>query len=344
MARCEPFEVLPMTNLLKYGATFGLMAFFLYWAFDGINLADLGQVLLQARWPGLVLIIVITLCTLVIRAWRWRILMRPFAPQVTLRDATLALAVCYAANAVFPRSGEALRALSLKWSADAAFGPLMGTVVVERILDVIFLVVLVGLSFALLKERLAQAFPWLGAMALWTLGFCCLFLVGLGAAIILRQRALALAKKLLSPISPRLSEWLCNLLETFLDTLYSLQNPAAYLGIIISSILLNGGYVTMVYTSFVAFGLDTEYGLGFEAAVAVLAISSLGVIVPTPGGIGSYHTFFSQGLVLIFAVPAVPALACATALHAVGNLTYLASGGPAFLMQRKKANKPTTPA
>ena len=128
-----------------------------------------------------------------------------------------------------------------------------------------------------------------------------------------------------------------DLLTTFLDTLYALRTFSAYGAIALSSLMLNLGYGAMIYCAFLAFDLQATYNLGVEAALAVLAISSLGMVVPTPAGTGTYHKFFSEGLILLFAVPAVPALACATALHAIGNLTYLAIGGPALLLQKRGA-------
>ena len=87
-------------------------------------------------------ICVATLGTLVLRAWRWMVLMRPFAPQVSNLNASLALAICYAANVIVPRSGEVLRCVSLKWTTGASISALMATIVVERILDLFWLIVL----------------------------------------------------------------------------------------------------------------------------------------------------------------------------------------------------------
>ena len=280
-----------MKRTLQYSISLLLAGVFLYWAFAGIDFYELKKTLLGVSWPWLLAVVLITCSTLVIRAWRWLVFIRPFAPQVGLRDATLALAICYAANAVVPRSGEALRALSLKWSAGAPFAPLFGTVVVERVLDMIWLVILVGLSFSLLHQRLDEAFPWLGAAALWTSVACGCFVLALIAAILMRQRAVVLVSRLLNPVSPALSTWVSDLLTTFLDTLYALRTFSAYSAIALSSVLLNLGYGAMIYCAFFAFGLQESYGLGLEATLAVLAISSLGMVVPTPGGTGTYQVF-----------------------------------------------------
>ena len=94
-----------------------------------------------------------------VRAWRWQVLLRPFAPQVRTVDATLALAICYAANVFIPRSGEVLRTVSLKWSGKAPMSPVLATVVVERIMDLFWLIVFIGLALIIQRDPINQAFP-----------------------------------------------------------------------------------------------------------------------------------------------------------------------------------------
>ena len=70
-----------------------------------------------------------------------------------------------------------------------------------------------------------------------------------------------------------------------------------------------------------------------------MAISSIGVIIPTPGAIGSYHLFFSEALHRLYTVPLPTALACATLTHALANLTYVLLGGPTLLWQWHRSRR-----
>lgn len=83
------------------------------------------------------------------------------------------------------------------------------------------------------------------------------------------------------------------------------------------TILIWAGYVIMAYIPFVAFNLHEDYGLGLEAALVIMTISSVGVALPSPGGIGTYHWFVRQGLLVLYGVPAANALAYAFVTHAV---------------------------
>ncbi len=322
------------TKPLQYLLSLGLMALFLYWAFRGIDSASLITSLksISPGWAGA--IVLTSLATLGLRSWRWLALMRPFTRGVSIWDASLALAICYTSNVAIPRSGEAMRALSLNWSRGAPVGAVLATVVVERILDLIWLVLLVVASLWLLPDTLEAAFPWLTALSLAALAGCLAALVCLTLVSVYRDRALVLVSRLLGRVWPKLAAKATHLLETALHGLTSLHTPSAYLEIMVGSALLNLGYLFIIYESFCAFGLDQSYGLGLEAALVILAISSIGVVLPTPGGAGSYHLFFSQSLHLLYGVAQTPALACATGVHAIATLTYVFLGGPALFVQR----------
>jgi glycosyltransferase 2 family protein len=77
-----------------------------------------------------------------------------------------------------------------------------------------------------------------------------------------------------------------------------------------------GLYMLMTFVAFRAFGLEDR--LGWGAAWVTLAISSIGVAIPTPGSTGTYHAFASQTLTQLFGVDATTALSFATATHAIG--------------------------
>jgi len=331
---------------LQYGVSLALMVALLRWAFADVALGDVIVRLTDLSWGWVAALVLVTLCTLALRGWRWRVLMRPFAPSVTLWDTCLALAICYAANIAVPRSGEVLRAVSLRWTRGVSLSSVLATVVVERILDIIWLVVFLGVALLLLRGRLSAMVPGLGAVALVALAACVVLLLVLGLLSWYRDRALARLEPLLLRLPARLAARVRQLLATFISGLQALHDPASYAQIAVSSVLLEFGYVGIIWAGFASFGFPAQYGLDPGAALVIMVLSSLGVMLPTPGAAGSYHAFFSKPLVLLYAVTGSDALACATAVHALATLTYLAIGLPAFLVQRRgaRARQAGTPA
>jgi len=326
-------------SFVRYALSLSLTALFLYWAFEGVDLDSLRSAAAGASPFWIVVLILTTLVTLALRAWRWVVLLRPFAPTVTIWDASIALAICYTGNAVIPRSGEALRAFSLKWKRDASVSSVMATVVVERIIDLIWLVFLVGASILLLRTRIQDVYPWMGGALVLALGFCAALVVSLVLVSVFRQRALELVGAVIGHVSQRLADTVVGLLEKFIGGLAALRSPSAYAEILISSIILNIGYVTLMYQAFLAFGFDESHDLGAGAALVVMAISSLGFVAPTPAGTGSYHFLFAGSLELLFGVERGAALACATVVHLVANLSYIVIGAPALLLQRLRRKR-----
>ncbi len=291
-------------------------------------------------WAGVM--ILTTVVTVVLRGWRWVVLMRPFAPQVKTSDASMALMICYAANFFIPRSGEALRALSLKWKRGIAISPVLATVVVERILDLVWLIIFMGIALLIARDRINDSFPEVEPYSLAALAGCAVALTCLLLISVFKDQAIHFADKLLSPLSTKLSATVTRHLATFIQGLGALRNPSAYFEIVVSSSLLNLGYIMIIYAGFICFGLTNSAGLGISAALVVMAISSIGVIIPAAGAIGTYHYFFKESLHLLYLIPEIEALACATVVHAFSNSTYFIFGLPALIMQRRQARKKST--
>ncbi|NKB67242.1 MAG: hypothetical protein GKR89_09285 [Candidatus Latescibacteria bacterium] len=325
---------------LRYGLSLGLGAVFIYWALQGIELDQLWRAATSLEWGWLGLITLSVLASLLVRAWRWLVLLAPFAPGIGLYNASLALAVGYSANVFIPRSGEALRVLSLHWTRGATITPLLGTVLLERILDVIWLLIFIGLSLLLLPSQLVQAYPWLGLFTLIALVGCVVALGGLVLICVYRRAVRIWLSQRLEPRYPRLGGKINRILAAFLDGLTTLHRPAAYLQLFVSSALLNLIYVAINYWAFLGMGL----GLDFGAALVVMTVSTFGIIVPTPGGMGSYHLFFAQSLRVLYGSDQTVGLACALLVHGWTTAIYLVLGIPALLWQYwHRASRPTNP-
>jgi len=144
--------------------------------------------------------------------------------------------------------------------------------------------------------------------------------------------------KILSSVTRRLSPRKAQLVEhvahSFLDGFLFLKEPKSYLTIGILSVLVWGLYIVMMYLPFYAFGLTEKYSLGMGAAMVVQAISSIGILIPTPGGTGPYHYFTIQTLTKLYGVDDELARSYATVTHAVGFVGVTLVGLYYFLRDR----------
>ncbi len=328
-----------LKRVLRYLLSLGLMGGLLYWAFRDAHLRDVGSRIVTLPLPWAAAIVVTALFTLVMRGWRWAVLMRPFAPQVTVLDTTLALGICYTANVPVPRSGEFVRALSLRWVRGIRVTSTLATVVVERILDVVGLVVFLGVAVLLVRGRLQDLIPGIRVLSLLLFLASVVTLGLLGLVSLYQDRALSWLQPRLARVSPRIASRAIELLRTFIHGLQALHRPGAYLEIVLSTIMLQLGYLGIIWAAFYGFGFVEQYGLGPRESLVIWVFSSLGATIPTPGAAGSYHAFFAKPLVHWYAVEPSAALACATAVHALTMVTYAAIGLPAFVLQRRAARR-----
>jgi uncharacterized protein (TIRG00374 family) len=324
---------LSLSALFRYFSSLALMFALLYWAFFDQDLSEIGTQLRSITSIWITIITLLTFTTLWIRSLRWRIMLHSFASDIRILDGVWALSICYAANLVVPRSGEFLRAVSLKWSRSAPMSPTLATVVVERILDVLWLIFCIGAALLLERKLINQAFPVLETLSLLALIGCSTLLLLLIAFSYYRSTALNYIEPIIEKMGSKIADPLNRILRTFVDGLDSLKSPSAHIKMILSSILLNSGYVLIIYALFASMGFTEKFGLNLTSAIVIMAISSLGVVVPTPGGVGSYHLIFSMALHKIYNVPEPLALACATIAHGLATITYLGIGVPALVLQ-----------
>ncbi|RPH36012.1 UPF0104 family protein, partial [bacterium] len=196
-------------------------------------------------------------------------------------------------------------------SKSAAFG----TVVVERIIDIFSFLLLVMLLPVLYKGPLWETFPWLETAGITVTLVTGSILLVLAMLMIRRDWTDALLQ-LVNPILPR---WVASRVgervHSFLDGFLFLKSPGQTAAILLLSILIWVAYALMTYVAFFAF--DLQGTLDFRASLVLLALSSIGIAIPTPGGTGSYHALASQTLEKLFLVDPAVALSYATVTHAV---------------------------
>src|SRR5438046_4337076 len=128
-------------TILKFLFLIAIAIGLLYLAFRGVSLKNIYHEMLQANIWCLLLSILAGFIALVSRAYRWNLMIEPLGYSPSLRNTTYAVSIGYFANLAFPRLGEVTRCGTLTRAEAIPFSSLLGTVIVERIVDVISLFV-----------------------------------------------------------------------------------------------------------------------------------------------------------------------------------------------------------
>ncbi|MYC13727.1 MAG: flippase-like domain-containing protein [Gemmatimonadetes bacterium] len=330
-----------MKTFLKLAASLALMGGFLWAAFRNVEWGRLEEALQTANPLWLLLSAIIIIASGLPRAWRWRILLSPVAPNISIRSTFWAVMVAYAGNVVFPRAGEVARALALERDHPTGISAILATVIVERLLDILTLLIIFGVVLFFAREQIGAVFPELEPVALLILPIILFAFVFLGLLSAREERGLSIFHRLLARLSPRLADGATHILRSFLQGMRAIHTVEGYAGILVSTLILNSLYLFAMYLPFYSFDLSHNYNLGLFEAMVVMTIATIGFVLPAPGGIGSYHFFCAQTLHHFYHVPIEIALAFATSVHAVAILGFLLFGGPPLinLLWHKKAKK-----
>jgi len=249
---------------------------------------------------------------LVLRSWRWRYLLAPVSRTGTGLLFT-SLSIGYMANTFMPAHlGEFVRTWHCARRTGIAPGSIFATIVVERLIDVVSLLLLLGLALLLFP------FPtWVrhsGAVML-------ALVAGLSVLLLLLKKfknaSLAACERLLRILPGASAARVRGLLEGFICGVSPLQRRGHYPVVAALSLLIWASYALTYQLLFHAFGFVSRYRLPWSAALVAMVITTISVVVPSsPGYVGSFH-FLCQLSLGLFRVPKGPALSYAFILHAV---------------------------
>lgn len=315
--------------IVHFSVSILLALFFLYLAFRGIQLNRLLASLAEGNYWWLLVSFGIMLSSHLVRAWRWRFLLDPLKPGIGLRNLFSGVMVGYFMNNLLPRAGEIARPYTIGKLEKIPASAALGTVVVERIMDTMAFVLMVFAIPLVYTGPLLESFPWLRSAG-WIVLLIILPLMVLPLVLMFRRdwtdRLLGFAARLLPASWEKRLRWI---VHAFLDGFLFVKRPAVAVEILLMTGVIWGLYLASMYAAFFGFGLQSQLGLG--AGWVTLAISSIGVAIPTPGSTGTYHAFTSQTLTRLFHVDDAVALSYATATHAVNFIGVTVIGLYFFL-------------
>ncbi len=291
---------------------------FIYLAFREVNLEEMWETLKNVQYAWLFPAFVLMLLSHVIRAFRSRYFLEPIKKTRT-HPLFSALMIGYAANNILPlRLGEFLRAFALAKSQDIPKTSAFATIIVERLIDLLSLLVLLAgtILFFPLPEMIKDS-----AYAIFFLT-----LVALTLLVFLMEKTDATIAVLQRILPSKIFELIQKKVRSFLDGFKVFKKTEHYVSIIVTSVLVWLLYASVVYVSFFAFDMPQKYGIDMFSSIVVLVIVSIGIMIPSsPGFVGTYHFFCMKALAL-FGIPESEALSFAVISHGLNTIPFTAIG------------------
>jgi len=273
----------------------------LWYVFKDIDLPAMLTAIGQADYRWVAVYGVLILVAHWSRGVRWGLLMEPVVNQkISQTNLTMAVLTGYFANLLIPRMGEVTRCGTLNRTDDVPVNVSFGTVVAERIFDVVMLLLLIGLNFVLEFDRLS-AFLIDFFNSKLNLGKAqdnSGLLIGAGLGLVLGAVAAWWLfnrykdRLMQNPLLSKVIQFGLGLLDGLLSV-RKLRRPGLF---IFHTLLI----WTMYYgTTFVLFfAMPQTAQLGPLAALTILVMGSIGMAAPTQGGLGSFNILVGSALVL----------------------------------------------
>lgn len=288
-------------NFLKLAFSLGLGVGVIWWVLKDMTEAERAEIIdtfKNAKYGWILLAPLLGLVSNFSRTQRWRLLLEPTGHKPAYWNTFFSVMMMYFFNLIFPRLGEVTRCGALARYEKVPMDKSIGTMVVERVVDLISILSIGGLLFVLEHERLL-AF-WKNKDALASGGKATVE-TGTSSTAIIIFAAVALmliigAAYLQRKVGfEKLLQFAKERVKGFAKGLLSIRDLRSPWQFVFHSVFIWVCYILMIYVSFPA--LPATENLSFIAAMAALFCCGFAVVL-SPGGVGFYPLFMAFVLTL----------------------------------------------
>lgn len=293
--------------------TIGIVLF--YYA---IGDASIGEEIQKANWFWIGVSLVCGVLSHLARALRWNLLLEPMGYKVSSWASFHAVILGYLVNLVLPRVGEITRPAVLSKIEGIPFNKLVGTVVVERVVDLL-ITLLIAISiffiqFSIIQEFVTDLFANSGQnQFIWYVIAGILLL--LSTYLVYRNRKWFYQL----PIINKFQSFIEGLLDG-MKTVFSLNRKGLF---IFYSLFIWLMYFFMPF--FIFYALEGTSHLGVSAGLTVLLFGTAAMIIPIPGGVGTFEYLVPAALAL-YGITNNIATSYAIITHAIQFLVIIGVG------------------
>jgi uncharacterized protein (TIRG00374 family) len=335
-------------GLLKYVVSLAIAGGLLYWVFRNMDAATIVAKLKEVQYQWVILAVVIFITSHILRAFRWNLMLAPLGyEKLTVFRTLQAVLVGYFANLLIPRMGEVTRCGVLRQLEKVPVTTSLGTVVAERLVDLLSLFLLMAFLFTIEFRRLSDFITGFWQEKLSGVGenvFAIYVFVGimLGGAIGLYLLARVYRHKLKNNALFQKARTLVREVLRGATSLGKIKKQGQFW---LATVSMWTTYFLMSYVVFYAIPETKE--LGASAGLAVLVMGSLGMAAPVQGGFGTFHALVS-GVLLLYGVSKSDGVLFATLVHGMQTVSFILLGAAAFfivsVLSSQKAKTPSTEA
>ncbi|UOQ54185.1 lysylphosphatidylglycerol synthase transmembrane domain-containing protein [Hymenobacter cellulosivorans] len=328
-----------LLTILKYALLLSVSGLLMWYAVQGQDLNSIGRHLQEADYTWLIITMILSALGYFSRAYRWKMQLDATEHRAPFWDVYHAMMVGYLANMVLPRMGEVIRCSVLQRTSKVPVQVALGTVVTERVIDVLVLLCLLGGTLLLdfntfwsfvTDKLLAGRYDDIARNR------TPLLVAGVIALVLLLGLAYALFRNLERLRQNALFNKVMVFLKGLLAGVFSvlkLENKGLFL---LHTFFTWAVYYLMDYLAFKCF--PATYSLDMKAGLAVLTFGAFGMAAPVAGGIGPFHVMV-QGILLAYGISKEAGIAYALVVHGSQTILVVLMGGISFVASMMKSGR-----
>lgn len=291
-----------------------------------IMIPELIRVLKHANYLYLLPAMAMFLTSFYVRAYRWKLFLLPVG-NIRFGTAFSSMMIGYMVNNILPlRMGEIFRAYSMGKAGKVSRSSAFATIVVERLFDILCLLLILGIVFLLFP------FPeWIRKSSLITLIGTVALVAVLVLLIFRTEQIIRINRRLFDRLGQGIVERVEYITRQFTRGLEVFSRTEHYFLIIVSSLILWVFYAGCIYCVLYTFDFVSPAYPKIEhspimTSLVLLAVGTIAITIPsTPGAVGTYHGVIVLGLSL-FGVPAEQAMGFALVNHLFNYLPLTVIG------------------
>lgn len=303
-----------LKKIIKITLPLALGGFLVWYSLSKVSLDTLLQYFKNANYWWIALGLFFGVLSHLSRAYRWKFLLEPLGYKPDFGNSTMAVLVAYLVNLTIPRAGEVFRATVMTTYEDIPFEKGFGTIVAERIADLIMMLLIIFITlfvqFDFIYELLTKNFSPSKILIL---------IVGLGLGFLIFIR---FVKKATNGFGLKIKNFITGLVEGAMS-IFKMKNKWAF---IFHTVFIWVMYVAMFWATVPAIeNFNVPFG-----AVLVGFIAGGFSIAATNGGIGLYPVAVA-GAFALFSIPEEPANAFGWIMWTAQTAMIIIFGGLSFL-------------
>jgi glycosyltransferase 2 family protein len=314
-------------KILRFSILTVLLVFFMYLAFRGIDFNGLIVELKRTKYFYAILGVIIgSIFGSYVRALRWKYLLNPLKENISINNLFSAVMIGYLMNILIPRSGEVSRPVLLAKKENISRAATFGTIVVERIFDMLSMFIVFGLCILYYRQKISDTFGEynIEMISLYLSIVMLIFVVVVIVMLFNLEKTEIIVEKITSKILPaKYQEKIHKIFFSLIDGFLFIKYPKYYFKIFVLTVAQWVAYALSTYLTFFAFDIN----LNFIDANLILVMMSFAQTLPLPGNsAGTFHLFVKMTLVNIFGINPETAIGYATVSHLFGFIILIIIG------------------